>query len=84
MTTTLTTVCVFLPFVFSENFLLRLLGQQIGVSIIATLVVSMIVAMMLIPVFTYGLFAHTPGSRPRSFNEVSQRHRLVQIYSLLL
>ena len=84
LTTTLTTVCVFLPFVFSENFLLRLLGQQIGVSIIATLVVSMIVAMMLIPVFTYGLFAHTPGSRSRSFNEISQRHRLVQIYSLLL
>ena len=84
LTTTLTTGCVFLPFVFSENFLLRLLGQQIGVSIIATLAVSMMVAMLLIPVFTYGLFAHTPGSRPRSFNEVSQRHRLVQIYSLLL
>ncbi len=84
LATTLTTVCVFLPFVFSDNFLVRLLGQQVGVSIICTLLVSLLVAMLLIPVFTYRLFARRPTDRSRTFNAVSQRHRMVQIYSLLL
>lgn len=81
---TLTTVCVFLPFVFSENFLVRILGRQVGVSIISTLLVSLVVALLLIPVFTYRLFARPGAVGDRTFNTVSQRHRLMQIYSLLL
>ena len=46
---TLTTVMVFLPFAFSKNFLVAILGKHVGVSIISTLLVSLVVAMMLIP-----------------------------------
>ena len=81
---TLTTVCVFLPFLFSENFLIRLLGREVGVSIISTLVVSLIVALLLIPVFVHWLLVRRGADARRSFNAVSQRHRLLQIYSLLL
>ena len=81
---TLTTICVFLPFVFSENFLVRILGRHVGISIISTLLVSLAVAFLLIPVFTYRLFAGRRLDRISSFNAVSQQHRLVQIYSLLL
>ena len=34
---TLTTVIVFLPFIFSTNFMVRMIGKNIGVSIISTL-----------------------------------------------
>jgi len=82
---TLTTVCVFLPFAFSGNTLVRVLGRHVGVSIISTLLVSLAVAFLLIPVFTYRLFAAAGAADPTSsFQAVSQRHRLVQIYSLLL
>ena len=38
---TLTTVIVFLPFIFSDNFLVKMIGKNIGVSIISTLVISL-------------------------------------------
>lgn len=50
---TLTTVTVFLPFVFSDNFLIKLMGHHIGVSIISTLLISLAVALLLIPMATY-------------------------------
>lgn len=80
---TLTTVCVFLPFVFSENFLVRLLGRQVGMSIISTLLVSLVVALLLIPVFVYQLSRgrHVTAT---ALTAVSQRQRMVQIYTLLL
>ena len=81
---TLTTVCVFLPFVFSENYLVRVMGRQVGVSVISTLLVSLVVAMLLIPVFTYRLFAGRRPGQIHSFSAISQRLRIVQIYSLLL
>ena len=50
---TLTTVTVFLPFVFSDNFLIKLMGHHIGVSIISTLLISLAVALLFIPMATY-------------------------------
>ncbi len=50
---TLTTVTVFLPFVFSDNFLIKLMGHHIGVSIISTLTISLFVALLFIPMATY-------------------------------
>lgn len=50
---TLTTVTVFLPFVFSDNFLIKLMGHHIGVSIISTLLISLAVALLFIPMTTY-------------------------------
>lgn len=51
---TLTTVTVFLPFIFSSNYLVTMIGTHIGVSIISTLLVSLVVALVLIP-----MLAHT-------------------------
>lgn len=49
---TLTTITVFLPFLFTDNFMVRILGYQIGASIISTLLVSLAVALLLIPMIT--------------------------------
>ncbi|MFH1893095.1 MAG: efflux RND transporter permease subunit, partial [Candidatus Zixiibacteriota bacterium] len=82
---TLTTICVFLPFVYSGNFLIRTIGKHVGVSIIATLIVSLIVAFLLIPAFTYRAFGNKSAKTSKSFfNVVSQRNRLLQLYTLLL
>ncbi len=50
---TLTTVCVFVPFLFADDFFVKLLGYQIGVSIISTLLVSMVVALLFVPMVTF-------------------------------
>ena len=63
---TLTTVTVFLPFLFSENYLIRILGANIGISIISTLLVSMLVALILIPMLTHLVLVRQP-KRPQIF-----------------
>ncbi|MEE9119467.1 MAG: efflux RND transporter permease subunit, partial [Calditrichia bacterium] len=80
---TLTTVTVFFPFIFAENFMIRLIGYQIGVSIISTLVVSLIVALMLIPMLVYFLLEKEKDFKNR-FQVVTLRNRMVQIYLLFL
>ena len=62
---TLTTVTVFLPFVFSDNFLIKLMGHHIGVSIISTLLISLAVALLFIPMATYTVLRKP--DRARSF-----------------
>ncbi|MFO7574427.1 MAG: efflux RND transporter permease subunit, partial [Bacteroidales bacterium] len=42
---TLTTITVFLPFVFSSNFMITIIGKNVGVSIVSTLLVSLSVAL---------------------------------------
>ena len=79
---TLTTVTVFLPFVFAENFYIQLIGRNIGVSIVATLLVSLAVALLLIPMLAHLIL--DPKKAPITFNRVSQKNRAVQIYTLLL
>jgi multidrug efflux pump subunit AcrB len=54
----LTTVTVFLPFIFSSEYMVKLLGNHMGVSIISTLLVSLFVALLLIP-----MAAHYPAER---------------------
>ena len=81
---TLTTIMVFLPFVFSTNFLVRILGKHIGVSIISTLLVSLVVALLLIPMLTHFFIKRSGAKKQTSFNVVSLKQRMVQIYTLLL
>ncbi len=45
---TLTTIAIFLPFIFADNFMVRVIGFQIGVSIISTLLISLFVALILV------------------------------------
>ena len=82
---TLTTITVFLPFVFASNFIIKLIGRHIGVSIISTLVVSLVVALLLIPMaIHYFLVRGKANKTITSFSQVSHKHRLLQIYNLFL
>jgi len=80
---TLTTVTVFLPFVFTDNFLIKLFGTHIGVSIVSTLMVSMAVALMLIPMVTYTMLRLKKGGIG-FYEKVSLSQRPVQMYLVLL
>lgn len=81
---TLTTVTVFLPFVFSTNFFIGLLGKHIGVSIISTLLVSLAVALLFIPMITYVFLSLKKSSTSAFFQRISQHNRLIQIYLVFL
>ncbi len=81
---TLTTVTVFLPFAFSSNFMISLLGYQIGVSIISTLLISLLVAVMLIPAATYFFLRRFKGGNSGIFQKVSPENRLIRYYLLFL
>ena len=80
---TLTTVTVFLPFIFSDNFLITLIGKNVGVSIISTLSISLFVATLLVPMMAFS-FLKRKGSENLSFNVVSTRNKLVQAYVMLM
>ena len=71
---TLTTVTVFLPFVFSDNFLIKLMGYHIGVSIISTLLISLAVALLFIPMATYTVLRR-PSLSPRPVSPRLTRSR---------
>ena len=79
---TLTTITVFLPFVFSDNFMIKLIGNHIGVSIISTLLVSMGVALLFIPMATYGILRRKGESV--FYEKISLLQRPVQIYLVFL
>jgi multidrug efflux pump subunit AcrB len=81
---TLTTVTVFLPFLFSDDYLIRILGTNIGISIISTLLVSMMVALLLIPMLTHLTLVRQPHKGPQIFEKVGLHKRLIQIYLLIL
>ncbi|MFC1694295.1 efflux RND transporter permease subunit [Candidatus Latescibacterota bacterium] len=80
---TLTTITVFVPFVFSSEYLIRMIGRHIGVSIISTLLVSLVAALMLIPMIAHTLLRN-PGKKSGLFAKVSQKNRLLQIYTFLV
>ncbi|HLP75092.1 MAG TPA: efflux RND transporter permease subunit, partial [Bacteroidales bacterium] len=81
---TLTTLIVFLPFIFSDNFLVKIMGKNIGVSIISTLSISLLVAMMLIPMASYYLLTRTSASDSMIFKKLSIHNRLIQGYHIIL
>ncbi|MGB2906758.1 MAG: efflux RND transporter permease subunit, partial [Candidatus Aminicenantaceae bacterium] len=79
---TLTTICIFIPFLFSTEPLVQTLGWQIGVSIIATLLVSLVVAFLLIPTIAYRVLSGKKRlTRPPA---LSPKQRAMQIYTVLL
>lgn len=80
---TLTTVTVFLPFVFSDNFLIKMIGHNIGVSIISTLTISLFVALLFIPMATYVILKRKKG-KSIFYEKVSITQRAVQIYLVFL
>ncbi len=81
---TLTTITVFLPFVFSSDYLIRTIGRHIGISIISTLLVSLIVALILIPAAVHWLLKRSAGANAAIFSHVSRSNRPIQLYTLFL
>lgn len=81
---TLTTVAVFLPFIFASNFLIRLFIKNIGVSIISTLIISLAVALLFIPMATYFLLSRSSRGKSEIFKKLSIHNRLIQAYHLIL
>jgi multidrug efflux pump subunit AcrB/ABC-type multidrug transport system ATPase subunit len=80
---TLTTITVFLPFIFSDNFLIKMIGKHVGVSIISTLSISLFVALLFIPMATYSLLK-LKDSKSIFYEKVSIIQRPIQIYLVLL
>ncbi len=81
---TLTTIMVFLPFAFSENFFISLIGHHIGVSIISTLVVSFLVAMLLIPMAAHFFLQKKQIKNVLFFQKITIHNILIQRYVLFL
>ncbi|MBN1466962.1 efflux RND transporter permease subunit, partial [candidate division KSB1 bacterium] len=61
-----------------------LMGRHISVSIISTLLVSLAVALFLIPMLTHWLISRSRMGSVISFQSVSNKNRLVQIYNVIL
>ncbi|MCK4919516.1 MAG: efflux RND transporter permease subunit [Bacteroidales bacterium] len=81
---TLTTIAVFIPFVFSTNYLIQLLGKHIGVSIISTLAVSLLVSLLLIPMVVHKIIARKTGKAKDVYQKVSLDSRAIRLYLFLL
>ena len=81
---TLTTIIVFMPFIFANNYLVKIIGKNIGVSIISTLVISLTVALLFIPMATYFLLTRTSNTNSEIFKKLSIHNRLIQAYHLVL
>ncbi|MEL7001922.1 MAG: efflux RND transporter permease subunit, partial [Bacteroidota bacterium] len=81
---TLTTITVFLPFVFADNYFVKLLGTHVGVSIVSTLVVSLLVALVLIPMLTYQAIKGKRQEGGALFSALSLRHRVGRMYMVML
>jgi len=80
---TLTTVMVFVPFLFSVNYMIKLIGQNIGVSIVSTLIISFLVALLFIPMAAHFLLKKGKNNN-LFFEKVSTNNRIIQIYILIL
>ena len=80
---TLTTVTVFIPFVFTDNYLIRLFGTHIGVSIISTLLVSMAVALLFVPMVAYATMSKKKSANS-FYEKITITQRPVQIYLVFL
>jgi len=84
LASTLTTVMVFLPFAFSENFLVGLLGKNVGISIVSTLLVSLLVALLLVPIITHAFLKYLKNVQTLDLENVSKHNRLIEIYFVIL
>jgi len=84
LASTLTTLIVFFPFIFSANFLIKIIGKNIGVSIISTLLVSLAIAMFFIPMATFYLMSRSSAADSQIFKKLSIHDRLIQAYQLIL
>ncbi|MBN1132682.1 MAG: efflux RND transporter permease subunit [Bacteroidales bacterium] len=81
---TLTTIAVFIPFIFSSNNMVQLLGKHIGISIISTLVISLIVSLMLIPMAVHSILSLKRKEQHETYRKLSLDNHGVRFYLFLL
>ncbi len=81
---TLTTLIVFMPFIFANNYMIKIIGKNIGISIISTLAVSLSVSLLFIPMATYFLLTRSSGTNSEIFKKLSIHNRVIQGYHLIL
>ncbi|PWD97627.1 efflux RND transporter permease subunit [Marinilabilia rubra] len=80
---TFTTIVVFLPFVFASNQILSEVARHVSVSIISTLLVSLLVALILIPTIVNFILKRQKGQSWR-LSRLPLHNHFVQIYIQLL
>ena len=81
---TLTTITVFLPFVFSSNLYFKLVAKNISVSIVGTLIISLAVALLLIPMMTHGVLWYGKSDVQKRLRRLPLHNRMIQSYLVLL
>lgn len=81
---TLTTAVVFLPFLFFDNYMLSLIGKNIGVSVISTMMVSLLVGLLLIPVLAALVLEFYAKRRRNAFAASKAKTRMERLYMVLL
>ena len=84
ISSTLTTAVVFLPFLFSTNPTIRMLGRQVGLAIVSTLLVSLAAAFLIIPTLSYRLLRKRPDMPASGFFARWRRIRPMQVFLVLL
>ncbi|MGQ1787465.1 efflux RND transporter permease subunit [Saccharicrinis sp. GN24d3] len=81
---TLTTITVFLPFVFSSNIYFKLVAKNISVSIVGTLIISLAVALLLIPMMTHSVLWYGKSDVQKRLRRLPLHNRMIQSYLVLL
>jgi multidrug efflux pump subunit AcrB/ABC-type multidrug transport system ATPase subunit len=81
---TFTTITVFLPFVFSSNMIFREVAKHISVSIVATLLISLLTALILVPVLTLAFLRNRRNFSSKGPGYLDLHNRMVQLYIQLL
>lgn len=84
VSSTLTTVAVFVPFFFLTNPTVRMLGRQVGAAIVSTLLVSLAVAFLVVPTLSYRLLRRRPEMLVSGFFARWRRIRPMQVFMVLL
>ena len=81
---TLTTITVFLPFVFSSNLYFKVVAKNISVSIVGTLLISLAVALLLIPMMTHSVLWYGKTNVQKRLRRLPLHNRMIQSYLVLL
>ncbi|GAF02319.1 swarming motility protein SwrC [Saccharicrinis fermentans DSM 9555 = JCM 21142] len=81
---TLTTITVFLPFVFSSNIMFKMVAKNISVSIVGTLIISLAVALTLVPMMTHSILWYGKSNVQKRLRRLPLHNRMIQSYLVLL
>jgi multidrug efflux pump subunit AcrB/ABC-type multidrug transport system ATPase subunit len=82
---TLTTITVFMPFIYSPNLMVKIMGGNVGISIVTTLTVSLLTALLLVPMLTHSILQRFHKNEGIAyFSDISIRNLLIHRYVVML